>query len=75
MPVFLHTFQRENTYAKLHENAPFEMKNYKKFLDTPFPDLTPPRRFRCLDAPAFHGQLARMSSDPRNAPGIDRRFN
>jgi len=30
MPVFLHTFQRENTYAKLHENAPFEMKNYKK---------------------------------------------
>ena len=44
------------------------MKNYKKFLDTPFPDLTPPRRFRCLDAPAFHGQLPRMSSDPRNAP-------
>lgn len=32
MPVFLHTFQRENTYAKLHENAPFEMKNYKNFL-------------------------------------------
>ena len=32
MPVFLHTFQRENTYAKLHENALFEMKNYKHFL-------------------------------------------
>jgi len=33
MPVFLHTFQRENTYAKLHENAQFEMKNYKNFLE------------------------------------------
>jgi len=36
MPVYLHTFQRENTYSKLHENAPFEMpfemKNYKNFL-------------------------------------------
>jgi len=57
MFVFLHIFQRENTYAKLHENAPFEMKNYKNFLgrgtasspdpsltgegDTPSPDTTP----------------------------------
>ena len=48
--LFLHTFQRENTYAKLHENAPFEMKNYKKILsrllptgegDTPSPVPTP----------------------------------
>ena len=50
---FLHTFQRENTYAKLHENAPFEMKNYKNFLgrghcplptgegDPPSPESTP----------------------------------
>ena len=37
MSVFLHTFQRENTYAKLHENAPFEMKNYKNFLVPPRP--------------------------------------
>jgi len=37
MPVFLHIFQRENTYAKLHENAPFEMKNYKNFLPRPLP--------------------------------------
>jgi len=28
----------------------------------------PPRRLRRLDAHAFHGQLPRMSSDPRNAP-------
>jgi len=28
----LYTFQGENTYAKLHKNAPFEMKNYKNFL-------------------------------------------
>jgi len=60
-PVFLHTFQRENTYAKLRENAPFKMKNYTHFLgrlprslphrggDTPFPDPAPsaPRR-SCL---------------------------
>ena len=59
MPVFLHTFQRENTYAKLRENAPFEMKNYKNCLppylsptgegDIPSPDpiplvAAPPRR-------------------------------
>ena len=68
MPVFLHTFQRENTYAKLHENASFEMKNYKNFLgrgNAPSPDPTwegiptprtpvhPPRRLRRLDAHAF----------------------
>jgi len=45
MFVFLHIFQRENTYAKLHENAPFEMKNYKIFLgrgtaSSPDPSLT-----------------------------------
>ena len=81
--LFLHTYQRENTYAKLHENAPFEMKNYKNFLgmrhcplpdpsptgqgDTPF-RTQPPRRLWRLDARAFHRQLPRMSSDPRNAP-------
>jgi len=32
MSVFLHTFKRKNIYVKLHENAPFEMKNYKNFL-------------------------------------------
>jgi len=37
MLVFLHTFQRENTYAKLHENAPFEKKNYKNFLGSSDP--------------------------------------
>ena len=42
----LHTFQRENTYAKLHENEPFEMKNYKTH---------PSRRLRRLDARAFYG--------------------
>ena len=77
----LHIFQRENTYAKLHENAPFEMKNYKNFLGrgtapSPVPPppvrgilppgLNPPWR---LDARA-HGQLPRISSDPRNAPGF-----
>ena len=80
MFVFLHTFQRENSYAKLHENALFEMKNYKKFLGrgtapspAPFPtregDTPPhsPQYLRHLDACAFHGQLPRMSSDPRNA--------
>ena len=55
MPVFLHTFQHENSYAKLHENALFEMKNYKVFWggalppdlfptgeeDTPSPDPLP----------------------------------
>jgi len=35
----------------------------------PSPNPTiPPRR---LDARAFHGQLPRMSSDPRNVPGCD----
>jgi len=74
--LFLHTFQRENTYAKLHENAPFEMKNYINFLgrghcpppQTPTPpgrEIPPPRT---LFPRAFHGQLPRMSSDPRNAP-------
>jgi len=44
MPVFLHTFRRENTNAKLHENAQFEMKNYKKFSGEghcPSPDPSP----------------------------------
>ena len=74
--LFLHTFQRENTYAKLHENAPFEMKNYINFLGRghcPPPQThTPPGREipppRTLFPRAFHGQLPRMSSDPRNAP-------
>jgi len=30
MPVFLHTFQRENIYAKLHENAPFGNEELQK---------------------------------------------
>jgi len=76
MPVFLHTFQRENTYAKLHENAPFEMKNYKNF-----PPQTSPHRGGGYPLPRPHllgastlvpsigiRQLPRMSSDPRNAP-------
>ena len=83
MPVFLHTFQRENTYAKLHENAPFEMKNYKNF-HCPLPRLLPHRgggypsslpgahRLGAFGAstllPSFDWQLPRMSSDPRNAP-------
>ena len=81
MPVFLHTLQRENSYAKLHENALFEMKNYKVFWGGalpprpiphrggghPLPGPHSPRHLRRLDARAFHGQLPRMSSDHRNA--------
>ena len=57
--LFLHTYQRENTYAKLHENAPFEMKNYTNFLGMrhcPLPDPSPtgqgdtPFRLNPLDA-------------------------
>jgi len=36
------------------------------------PRTQPPRHLRRLDARAFHGQLPRMCSDPRNAPGSDR---
>jgi len=40
----LHTFQRKNTYAKLHENAPFKIKNYKNFLAVYPPQTCPPPR-------------------------------
>jgi len=84
MPVFLHTFQRENTYAKLHENAPFEMKNYKNFLGrgtAPLPRPFPHREGGYPSGPhplgtsvlvpsarGPMGKLPRISSDPRNAP-------
>ena len=83
MPVcVLHTFQRENTYAKLHKNAPFEMKNYKNFLGRHCPLPRPLSHWGGgypLPRPHLLGastlvpsigirQLPRMSSDPRNAP-------
>jgi len=46
----LHTFQRENTYAKLHENAPFKIKNYKNFLAV-YPAQTCPHRGYSLPEP------------------------
>jgi len=52
MPVFLHTFHRENTYAKLHEDAPFEMKNYKRISREGA--LTPPYRRGGYPLPGPH---------------------
>jgi len=62
MPLYLHTVQRGNTYAKLHEYAPFEM-NYKIFLRrgipprrTPPPSAPSAPRRSCLPwAPWFGG--------------------
>jgi len=77
MLVFLRTFQHENTYTKLHENAPFDLKNYKNFLGrgtAPSPDPSPtgvgdtpsPDPGTSTLVPSIHGKLPRMSSDPRN---------
>ena len=82
MPVFfIHTFQRENTYANCMKMHHLKWRITKIFwggaLSSPQtppppgrgipPPRIPPRR---LDARAFHGQLPRMSSDPRNAPDL-----